>query len=45
MTGDELAAAVGNEAANELSSALAKIKHCLGQLSGAAIGSLFRVTR
>jgi hypothetical protein len=33
MTADELAAAVGTEAANELSSALAKIKHCLGQLS------------
>jgi hypothetical protein len=33
MTADELAAAVGNEAANELASALGKIKHCLGQLS------------
>jgi hypothetical protein len=33
MTADELAAAVGSEAANELSSALAKIKHCLGQLT------------
>ena len=31
MTTDELAAAVGTEAANALSSALAKIKHCLGQ--------------
>src|SRR5207245_6957568 len=30
---DELAAAVGREAANELTSALAKIKHCLGQLT------------
>jgi hypothetical protein len=33
MTADELAAAVGTEAANELSNALAKIKHCLGQLT------------
>ena len=33
MTADELAAAVGREAANELTSALAKITHCLGQLS------------
>jgi len=33
MTADELAAAVGREAANELASALAKIKHCLGQLT------------
>ena len=33
MTTDELAAAVGREAANELTSALAKIKHCLGQLT------------
>jgi hypothetical protein len=33
MTADELAAAVGTEAANELTSALGKIKHCLGQLS------------
>lgn len=33
MTADELAAAVGTEAANELASALAKIKHCLGQLT------------
>jgi len=33
MTTDEMAAAVGREAANELTSALAKIKHCLGQLS------------
>ena len=33
MTADELAAAVGREAANELASALGKIKHCLGQLS------------
>jgi hypothetical protein len=30
MTADELAAAVGTEAANELASALGKIKHCLG---------------
>jgi hypothetical protein len=33
MTADELAAAVGTEAAQELTSALGKIKHCLGQLS------------
>jgi hypothetical protein len=33
MTADDLAAAVGAEAANELASALAKIKHCLGQLT------------
>jgi hypothetical protein len=33
ITADELAAAVGTEAANELASALAKIKHCLGQLT------------
>jgi uncharacterized protein DUF1572 len=33
MTADELAAAVGKEAGNELRSALAKIKHCLGQLT------------
>jgi hypothetical protein len=33
MTADDLAAAVGAEAAKELSSALARIKHCLGQLS------------
>ena len=33
MTADELATAVGTEAANELASALARIKHCLGQLS------------
>jgi hypothetical protein len=33
MTADDLAAAVGTEAANELRSALAKIKHCLGQLT------------
>ena len=32
-TADEVAAAVGTEAANELASALAKIKHCLGQLT------------
>jgi hypothetical protein len=30
---DELAAAVGAEAANELASALVKIKHCLSQLT------------
>jgi hypothetical protein len=33
MTDDDLAATVGIEAANDLSSALARIKHCLGQLS------------
>src|SRR5437764_6339620 len=33
MTADELATAVGTEAASELASALSKIKHCLGQLS------------
>src|SRR5262245_48378510 len=33
MTADELATAVGTEAANELASALARIKHCLGQLT------------
>src|SRR5947209_13228603 len=33
MTADELATAVGAEAANELASALAKIEHCLGQLT------------
>src|SRR6266436_8120564 len=33
MTADELATAVGTEAANELASALSRIKHCLGQLT------------
>ena len=33
MTADELAAAVGAEAAHELANALEKIEHCLGQLS------------
>lgn len=33
MSTDELAAAVGREASNELSSALSKIEHCLGQLN------------
>ena len=33
MTADELAAAVTKEAANELTSALDRIKHCLGQLT------------
>jgi hypothetical protein len=32
-TADELAAAVGREAGNELTSALGRIKHCLGQLT------------
>jgi uncharacterized damage-inducible protein DinB len=33
MTADELAAALGEEAAHELASALDRIKHCLDQLS------------
>lgn len=33
MTADELAAALGTEAANELTSALGKLRHCLGQLT------------
>ena len=33
ITADELAAALGKEAANELTSAMARIKHCLGQLT------------
>ena len=33
ITADDLAAAVGTEAGNELTSALGKIKHCLGQLT------------
>jgi hypothetical protein len=33
ITADELAAAVGAAAANELTSALARIRHCLGQLT------------
>jgi len=33
MTADELAAAVTRQAGDELTSALDKIKHCLGQLS------------
>jgi hypothetical protein len=33
ITADELAAAVGAAAADELTSALARIKHCLAQLS------------
>jgi hypothetical protein len=32
-TPDDLAAAVGREAANELTSALGRIKHCLGHLN------------
>lgn len=39
MTADELAAAVGRHAAEELADALAKIKHCVGQLDDAAIWS------
>jgi hypothetical protein len=33
MTADDLARAVGSEASLELDAALAKIKHCLGQLN------------
>jgi hypothetical protein len=33
MTADELAVAVGTAAAQEMTSALNRIKHCLGQLS------------
>ena len=33
MTADDMAAAVGSAAAAEMSSALARIKHCLAQLS------------
>jgi hypothetical protein len=33
MTPDDLAVAAGREAANELTSALNRIKHCLGQLT------------
>ena len=33
MTADDLAAAVGREAGNELASTVGKIKHCLGQLT------------
>jgi hypothetical protein len=33
LTTDELAAALGGEAGNELTSALGKIEHCLGQLT------------
>src|SRR5438067_13096304 len=33
MTADELAAAVGDAASHEMTSALARIKHCLNQLS------------
>jgi hypothetical protein len=33
MTADELATAVGTEAANELASALTRIKHCTDQLN------------
>ena len=32
LTADDVAAAVGAEAAKELASALGRIKHCLGQL-------------
>jgi hypothetical protein len=37
MTADELAAAVGAEAAEELAKALGKIEHCLAQLSDAQV--------
>jgi hypothetical protein len=33
MSADDFTAALGREAGNELSSALARIKHCLGQLT------------
>jgi hypothetical protein len=33
MTADELATALGTEAANELASALGRIKHCLDKLT------------
>jgi hypothetical protein len=33
ITADDLAAAVGTEAGNELASAQGKIKHCLNQLT------------
>jgi len=33
MTADELASALGHEAADEMASALDRIKHCLGQLT------------
>src|SRR5262245_9693814 len=33
MTADDLAAAVGSEAGNEWASALARVKHCPGQLT------------
>ncbi len=39
MTADELASAVGRHAAEELADALAKIKHCIGQLDESAIWS------
>ena len=38
MTADELAARVGTEAGEELTSALARIKHCLDQLTDEQIG-------
>lgn len=37
LTADNVAAAVGAEAAKELTSALGRIKHCLGQLSDAQV--------
>jgi hypothetical protein len=37
MTADELASAVGIEAAEELTNALGKINHCLGQLNDAQV--------
>jgi uncharacterized damage-inducible protein DinB len=42
MTADELAAAVGIEAANELASAQERIEHCLGQLSDEQVWSRSR---
>jgi hypothetical protein len=39
MNGDELAAALGTAAVQELTSALARIKHCLSQLTDAQVWS------
>ena len=40
MTAEELAHAVGTEAAHEMASALARIKHCLNQLNDEIGGKL-----
>jgi hypothetical protein len=42
MTADELAAAVGTAAAHELTSALSRIKHCLGQLNDEQVWWCYR---